>query len=109
VAIPIGKPEATEFKNGVRALKHMYQEQCVNNRCIGAKIRKEAGRIPPPRLESESSELERNAQTELNPAAALRTIGRNQFLADDAEGGWALKVQCRLEEIDMIEDVKEVG
>jgi len=32
------------------------------------------------------SELERNAQPELNPAAPLRTVSRNQFLADYAKG-----------------------
>jgi hypothetical protein len=32
------------------------------------------------------SELERNAEPELNPAAPLRTVSGNQFLADYAKG-----------------------
>jgi len=56
----------------------------------------------------EKLQLKRNAQTELNPAAALRAIGRNQFLADDAEGSRVLEVQGWLKEIDVVEDVKEV-
>src|ERR1700734_394764 len=36
--------------------------------------------------------LEADAPAELNPAAALRAIGRNQFLADDAEGCRVLKI-----------------
>ena len=53
--------------------------------------------------------LKRKAQTELNPPAALRAIGRNQFLADDAEGRRVLKIHGRLEEIDVVENVKEIG
>ena len=56
-----------------------------------------------------SRTLEANAQAELNPAATLRAIGRNQFLADNAEGRRVLQIHGRLEEINVVENVKEIG
>ncbi len=53
--------------------------------------------------------LERNAEPQLDPTAALRAIGRNQFAVDYAKGRWAIDVQRGVEEIHMIEQVEEVG
>jgi len=53
--------------------------------------------------------LERNAQTQLDPPAALRAVGRNQFRADHAKGGRTIDVKSRIEKVHMVEDVKEVG
>jgi hypothetical protein len=39
----------------------------------------------------------------------LRAVGRDEFLADDAEGSRILEVQSGLKKIRMVENVKEIG
>ena len=53
--------------------------------------------------------LELEAQTKLNPARTLNTVGGNELGVDDAEGGWVGHVKRWIKEIDVVEQVEEVG
>jgi len=52
--------------------------------------------------------LERNAESQLDPPAPLRAIGRNQLGADYAKSSWGIDVQRRVEKVHMIEQIEEI-
>lgn len=53
--------------------------------------------------------LELEAQTELNPTRTLNAIRRDELGVDDAEGGWVGRVERWIQEINVVEEVEEVG
>jgi hypothetical protein len=53
--------------------------------------------------------LESDAQAHLNPSRTLNAIRGNKLRVDHAEGGWVGRVKRRIQEIDVIEEIEEVG
>src|SRR5208282_2966756 len=53
--------------------------------------------------------LESDTQAKLDPARALNTVGRNELGVDDAEGGGIRRIEGRIQEVDVVEEVEKVG
>jgi len=66
------------------------------------------GLRPLPFLLSKVS-LEFEAQANLNPSRTLNAVRGNQLGIDHAEGGWVGRIERRIQEIDVIEEIEKVG
>jgi hypothetical protein len=52
--------------------------------------------------------LEFDAQAHLNPSRPLNAVGGDQLSVDNAKSAWVCRVQRRIEEVNVVEEIEEV-